>query len=277
MIQETPPVVPNREPATNEAVTAVADKPAAIGAEAIMETPNADAPSTDAPSTDAASTEAASSEVLSTDAATPMIAQPISPLNPAPEAQDAPPEVAIVPPAEAPAMAETPTVEPLRAEQVNPPEAQAPEVEAEPEIATAAAEASVPVSVSDASVPEATPAPDSAVSALPSIPAVTPTTDNEGRVYGLSNRDARIVLTAKGDSWVQVRDADQNALLTRMLHAGDSYRVPNRPGLVMSVGNPSVLSVSVDEAPDFPLAAENVPISDITLEPERLRDGTAVR
>jgi cytoskeleton protein RodZ len=115
------------------------------------------------------------------------------------------------------------------------------------------------------------------MASLPPVPAIAPIEESAGRAYGLSNGDARVVLSASGDSWVQVRDANQNALLTRMLRAGDSYHVPNRSGLVMSVGNPSVLSVSIDDGPPFQLSSENVPISDIALDPEKLRDGTAIR
>lgn len=130
----------------------------------------------------------------------------------------------------------------------------------------------------EAPSPGETPAaPAVEVAALPPVPTVAPETERTGRVYGLSNRDARVVVSAQGDSWVQVRDDSQNTLLTRMLHAGDSYRVPNRGGLIMSVGNPSVLSVSVDGGEAFQLSPENVPISDIVLDPERLRDGTAIR
>lgn len=119
--------------------------------------------------------------------------------------------------------------------------------------------------------------PPAQTAALPAVPTVQSEAGETARVYGLSNSDARVVLTARGDSWVQVRDAEQNALLTRMLQTGDSYHVPNRPGLVLSVGNPSVLAVSVDGEAEFQLSGENVPMSDIALDPERLRDGTAVR
>ena len=40
------------------------------------------------------------------------------------------------------------------------------------------------------------PVPETDIATLPAVPVVPPTTEDEGRVYGLSNRDARIVLGA---------------------------------------------------------------------------------
>ena len=39
-----------------------------------------------------------------------------------------------------------------------------------------------------------------------------------------------IVISATDDSWVQVRNSDLSALLTRILRKGEHYKVPARPG-----------------------------------------------
>ena len=95
------------------------------------------------------------------------------------------------------------------------------------------------------------------------------------KVYGRSNLDARVVITAADDSWVQIQGPDNELLLTRILHTGDSYRVPDRPGLVMVTGNAGGLEVRVDDAPAPALGPLGVVLRNIALDPDRLLAGTA--
>ena len=95
------------------------------------------------------------------------------------------------------------------------------------------------------------------------------------KVYGRSNLDARVVITAVDDSWVQVQGPDNELLLTRILHAGDTYRVPDRPGLVMVTGNAGGLEVRVDDTPAPALGPLGVVLRNIALDPDRLLAGTA--
>ena len=108
--------------------------------------------------------------------------------------------------------------------------------------------------------------------------ALAPSAPDPGyvpRVYGRSNLDARVVITALDDSWVQVQGPDNELLLTRILHVGDSYRVPDRPGLVMVTGNAGGLEVRVDDAAAPALGPAGVVLRNIALDPERLLAGTA--
>ena len=95
------------------------------------------------------------------------------------------------------------------------------------------------------------------------------------KVYGRTNLDSRVVITAVDDSWVQVQGPDNELLLTRILHAGDSYRVPDRPGLVMVTGNAGGLEVKVDDAVAPALGPLGVVMRNIALDPDRLLSGTA--
>ena len=95
------------------------------------------------------------------------------------------------------------------------------------------------------------------------------------KVYGRTNLDARVVITAVDDSWVQVQGPDNELLLTRILHAGDSYRVPDRPGLFMVTGNAGGLEVKVDDAVAPALGPLGVVMRNIALDPDRLLAGTA--
>ena len=95
------------------------------------------------------------------------------------------------------------------------------------------------------------------------------------KVYGRTNLDARVVITAVDDSWVQIQGPDNELLLTRILHAGDSYRVPDRPGLFMVTGNAGGLEVKVDDAVAPSLGPLGVVLRNVALDPDRLLAGTA--
>jgi len=95
------------------------------------------------------------------------------------------------------------------------------------------------------------------------------------KVYGRTNLDARVVITAVDDSWVQVQGPDNELLLTRILHPGDTYRVPDRPGLVMVTGNAGGLEIQVDNAPAPALGPLGVVMRNIALDPDRLLAGNA--
>ena len=120
--------------------------------------------------------------------------------------------------------------------------------------------------------PEET-APPSTTTEEPSLPSAD--TGYVPKVYGRTNLDARVVITAVDDSWVQVQGPDNELLLTRILHAGDSYRVPDRPGLVMVTGNAGGLEVKVDDAVAPALGPLGVVMRNIALDPDRLLSGTA--
>ena len=113
----------------------------------------------------------------------------------------------------------------------------------------------------------------SAATDEPTLPVVE--AEYVPKVYGRTNLDARVVITAVDDSWVQVMGPDNELLLTRILHAGDSYRVPDRPGLVMVTGNAGGLEVRVDDAIAPTLGPLGVVLRDIALDPDRLLAGTA--
>lgn len=210
---------------------------------------------------------------------------------------------------EAPAVVETaeavkvavPTAEPAGEVAATPePETAAPTVpetvvESAPEVATAAQPAiAVPAEPlgpnSDLNVGVALPPePESAsppavaagsqtasASSIPGVPAAADA-ESEGRTYGIVNRDARIILSAREtDTWVQVMDSQQNALLTQMLRAGDRYLVPNRPGLSLQTNNAGGLDILVDGTSVPTIGGRGDIRRDVRLDPELLKSGTAV-
>jgi cytoskeleton protein RodZ len=76
-----------------------------------------------------------------------------------------------------------------------------------------------------------------------------------GRVYGADNADARIVLKAKSSVWLRIEDAKGNVLITQMLNPGDTYRVPNKDGLIALSRDGGRISYLIDGKEMGPLGA----------------------
>jgi cytoskeleton protein RodZ len=81
----------------------------------------------------------------------------------------------------------------------------------------------------------------------------------------------RIVIRAKGESWVQIRDNAANLVLTdRVLRAGEIVEIPNRPGIVLTTGRAENLDILLDGQELDPFGGPGVR-RNIVLEPDRLR------
>ncbi len=99
-----------------------------------------------------------------------------------------------------------------------------------------------------------------------------------GRVFGADNAGSRILVRAKSNSWIQVRDDIGNQLvLTRLLRPGDSYRVPDRPGLKLLTGNAGALEILVDGEAVPSIGQVGTVRHGVFLDIKRLREGTAVQ
>jgi cytoskeleton protein RodZ len=68
----------------------------------------------------------------------------------------------------------------------------------------------------------------------------------EGREFGAGNAESRLTLKAKAPVWVRIEDAQGNVVMTQMLMKGDTYRVPDRDGLVVIARDGGLLSYLVD-------------------------------
>ncbi|HYE00487.1 MAG TPA: helix-turn-helix domain-containing protein [Alphaproteobacteria bacterium] len=169
--------------------------------------------------------------------------QPAEPTAAAPAPAATAPVAAVIPPAPA---EEDEEETPVAAEPVLPSSGAAPA----PQLAAA---------------PPAPPAP---------APAVTPV-KADGRSFGATAKPGRIVIRAVDESWVQVRDAKGTLLLSRVLKAGDSYFVPDEPGLKLVAGNAGGLQIVVD-GQDMPkMGKAGQVLRDLALDATRLK-GTPV-
>jgi cytoskeleton protein RodZ len=126
-------------------------------------------------------------------------------------------------------------------------------------------------------------APSASMSSLPS-PASTQakpaTADNAvstigasgGTVYGEQNRNPRVVLKARTDTRITVRGEDGSLYLNRDLKAGDTYMVPNLPGLSLATSNAGAIEVALDGQVLGPVGQGQEILGRVSLDPQSLVD-----
>jgi len=118
--------------------------------------------------------------------------------------------------------------------------------------------------------PQAAPSPAAPLTAAPAVPAVPPPST---QAFGATGEPSRITVRAEIDSWVQITTTSGQPVFARMLRSGDSYLVPDRPGLRLMTGNAGGLRITVDGNPTPPIGMPGSVVRDVALEPERLRRG----
>lgn len=84
------------------------------------------------------------------------------------------------------------------------------------------------------------------------------------------------MLNATDEVWLQIREGE-NALVTRILRKGDTYRVPNRSGLTLLTGNAGALEILVDGKPAPTLGPLGAVRRDVALDPQALLSGADAR
>ncbi|MEZ5667511.1 MAG: DUF4115 domain-containing protein [Alphaproteobacteria bacterium] len=128
----------------------------------------------------------------------------------------------------------------------------------------------------DAEVPEDLelydPAVVAAIGGQPSqVPASVQALEAEATaVYGDVNTDARVLLRATADCWIQITDGNGAEVFTRLLKAGEIYKVPNRDDLLLRMGNAGGLEVLVDGATLPPLGGAGEVKRNVSLAPDSL-------
>jgi cytoskeleton protein RodZ len=86
----------------------------------------------------------------------------------------------------------------------------------------------------------------------------------------------RIILRARADAWVRIKDRAGPVLIDRVLHAGDSLTVPPKPNLLLSLGNAGGTDVLVDGVVAPTLGGNGAVVKELPLDPDLIRDGKAV-
>ena len=87
----------------------------------------------------------------------------------------------------------------------------------------------------------------------------------------LSAKSADVVITATGDAWVKIYDADEKRIFEKEMVAGDSFTVPrnaNKP--MMVTGRPQALTITVGGKAIPPLGTPDKTIADVGVSAEEL-------
>lgn len=108
--------------------------------------------------------------------------------------------------------------------------------------------------------------------AAPAVPPLRPVAIGPGSV-----RAPRIVIRATAASWIEVRNADNAVVTSRVLQPGESYDVPDQPGLTLKTGNAGGLAITVDGKPAAKLGASGAIRRGIVLKPQALLKSATLR
>jgi cytoskeleton protein RodZ len=114
--------------------------------------------------------------------------------------------------------------------------------------------------------PNAPPVAPDATATAATVPAATlpPATP----VTGIS--PVGVVIRANEDSWVKVSDGGPKSLKVGILVAGETYTVPNVPGVTLRTGNAGGIDVFVNGRQLPPLGGKGVLVKDVSLDPTSL-------
>lgn len=116
--------------------------------------------------------------------------------------------------------------------------------------------------------PEMPSVPPSSAAAAVVTPPVTP------EAAASANPDEpRIVLRARADAWLQVRDRGGQVLLNRILRAGESWPVPIRPNLLLTTGNAGGTEILVDGVVAPTLGGAGAVRRDLPLDADTIKEG----
>ena len=92
------------------------------------------------------------------------------------------------------------------------------------------------------------------------------------QVYGTVNRNPRVVLRARGDTRVTVKGQDGQILLNRELKSGDSYQVPDMPGVTMATSDAGAVEVDLDGISLGRAGQAQQVVGRVSLDPQSLND-----
>ncbi len=89
----------------------------------------------------------------------------------------------------------------------------------------------------------------------------------------ISPDGTRIVLRAKSEAWVQINDKQGNVVLNRTFRAGETWPVPPKQALFLTVGNAGGTELLVDGVLSPSLGADGAVRRNMPLDPDQVRDG----
>ena len=112
----------------------------------------------------------------------------------------------------------------------------------------------------------------------PAVPMARPASAQDkvpaanGQVFGAQNKNSRVVLHASADTHIIVRGQDGMVYINRTLKAGETYRVPNVPGLSLTSTNAGAVQFELDGQMMGRAGADQETAGDINLNPQAIAD-----
>ncbi|MBV9860289.1 MAG: helix-turn-helix domain-containing protein [Alphaproteobacteria bacterium] len=150
-----------------------------------------------------------------------------------------------------------------------------------PAPAAAAASAPSPPPAASASGAAASGSGNGGVAAEANRPAATPAAATApsaaAPAAAAAGAGPRVVIRATADCWIQIRDGDQQVVFSRVLKAGETYKVPpQKSGLSLRTGNAGALEIAVDGKPAPAIGTVGTMRRNVALDPDSLLAGSAV-
>ena len=180
-----------------------------------------------------------------------------------------PPAAVSTTPPPAPAAAETPTAptspdpaQSVATESAAPP----PEAPAAPKpvaAAPAATSQATSQATSGGTPAAATQQQEAAADAAPSPGNDTPAAR---QVAVTAAAGPRVTLRASASVWVEVREGSAEPMLSRLMHAGETFEIPARPGMVLTTGNAGGIEILIDGRALPPLGPTGAVRSNVALD-----------
>ncbi|HEY2007488.1 MAG TPA: helix-turn-helix domain-containing protein [Rhizomicrobium sp.] len=137
--------------------------------------------------------------------------------------------------------------------------------------ATTPATSLPPANPASTGSPTAAPAPQVQSASSAAVPA-EPASNGAGTVYGALNQNPRVILRARGDVRVTVKNGEGQMILNRDLKSGDSYQVPNTPGITMATNNAGVVEIDLDGIALGRAGQSQQILGRVSLDPQALAD-----
>ncbi len=113
--------------------------------------------------------------------------------------------------------------------------------------------------------------PSSAAAAMPVPVAPPPATPAQASAPAADG--TRIVLRARADAWMQVRDRQGNVVLNRVLRGGETWPVPAKGQFLLTTGNAGGTDILVDGIATASLGGDGAVRRDLALDIDTIRDG----
>jgi cytoskeleton protein RodZ len=126
------------------------------------------------------------------------------------------------------------------------------------------------------SLPPASAATSASPIALPATSqpqaAVVPASNGAGQIFGTANVNPRVILRARGDVRITVKNATGQTILNRDFKSGDSFQVPNVPGITMATSDGGAVELDLDGIALGRAGQPQQVLGRTTLDPQSLAD-----